>query len=221
MINTIIFDMDGVLIDSEHIFREVEKEMFYELDIEYKDEEMDAYVGRTGFEFWRDMLEKNGIKHITVEKALKENVDRYIEKLNGKKDIAPIEGVLDWIKDFKNHNKNLVIASSSPRRIIDLVIEKLQIHRYFSNTVAGDSVKNGKPHPEIFLKVAAIFDAKPQECLVIEDSENGIKAAKAAGMNCIGYQNKNSGNQNHNLADYSIKEFSVEALEDVKKLFTL
>jgi HAD superfamily hydrolase (TIGR01509 family) len=215
MINTIIFDMDGVLIDSEPYFRQVEKELFEEIGIPFSDEEIDKYVGRTGKDFWENILSNHNVSSITVEQALYEHVERYINLLKKDNTIKLMDGVIGWVKELKKMNKNLIIASSSPRRIIDIVFDKFKLNNYFEHYISGDSVTKGKPNPEIFLTAAKVFGAIPESCLVIEDSENGVKAAKSAGMSCIAYKNDNSGNQSHDLADYIIKSYSKEEFEKV------
>jgi len=87
------------------------------------------------------------------------------------------------------------VASSSPKFFIETVLETLRIREYFKEILSGEEVQRGKPYPDIFLETAEMLRVNPQECVVIEDSTNGIKAALAAGMKCIGFINLNSGLQ--------------------------
>ena len=94
-----------------------------------------------------------------------------------------------------------------PMEVIDVVLERLNLSGYFAAKFSGAEMTFSKPHPEIFLRSAQHANCEPGECLVIEDSENGVRSAKDAGMKCIGFLNPNSGVQNLNRADLIIKSF--------------
>ena len=104
----------------------------------------------------------------------------------------------------------LALASSSPRRIIDLFTSKTSTQSYFEFLLSGEEVPNGKPEPDIFLEAARRLGAAPAECVVIEDSANGVQAAVAAGMRCIGFQNPHSGTQDLKMADLVVDHFGKE-----------
>jgi HAD superfamily hydrolase (TIGR01509 family) len=95
----------------------------------------------------------------------------------------------------------MALASSSTQRVIDTVLEKLALVGVFDPVVSGEEVEHGKPAPDIFLRTAGLLEIPPETCLVIEDSANGVRAAKAAGMVCIGFRNPNSGAQDLSAAD--------------------
>jgi beta-phosphoglucomutase-like phosphatase (HAD superfamily) len=112
----------------------------------------------------------------------------------------------------------LAIASSSHLETIEKVISKLDLSEFFQARISGTELKHSKPDPEIFIKAAEIVHSRPVECLVIEDSENGVKAAKAALMMCIGYQNPNSGAQDLHQADIIINTFEEINAEKIRNL---
>jgi beta-phosphoglucomutase-like phosphatase (HAD superfamily) len=112
----------------------------------------------------------------------------------------------------------MAVASSSSRDIVDLILSKLAIYRFFAATVSGKDVAQGKPAPEIFLKAAADLGVEPRNCIVIEDSPAGIAGAKAAGMICIGFANPNSGRLDLSDADLILDDFSPESRLKVKEL---
>ena len=126
-----------------------------------------------------------------------------------KQKASMIPGCLELIIQLNMSNFQLGIASSSQRSWIDIVTQKFGLSKYFDVIVSGDEIENGKPDPEMFIKTLQIFSKKPQECVVIEDSENGILAAKAAGMKCIGF--KDSENQQ----DLRKADITVNKMEEI------
>jgi len=113
----------------------------------------------------------------------------------------------------------MAIASSNNRRIVDAVVKRFGLDKYMKFIISGEEVKKGKPDPEIFLTTATKIGANPKVCLVIEDAENGVKAAKAAGMKCIGFKNKDSGKQDLSEADLNISNFNEIDLNIIKGLW--
>ena len=101
----------------------------------------------------------------------------------------------------------MAVASSSPEIYINQVIDMLGVKEYFQVLCSGENVKNPKPAPDVFLKAAKELGVSPDECLVIEDSTNGCRAAKAAGMVCLGYYNPDSGDQDLSIADGVIADY--------------
>src|SRR5690606_3322721 len=110
------------------------------------------------------------------------------------------------------------LASSSPVKLINIIVDRLEIRHHFDYLVSGEEVERGKPFPDIFLKVAELYNIEPSDSLVIEDSHNGVLAAKAAGMTCIGYKNLNSGNQDLTKADIVIGHFDELSDKVLKEL---
>jgi HAD superfamily hydrolase (TIGR01509 family) len=117
------------------------------------------------------------------------------------KKLVPTQGVEDLLNRLKSENATLAIASSSIKNNIDLILQKLNLVSFFDLVVSGEEVPKGKPEPDIFLKVSNHFSRQPQDCVVIEDSTNGVLAAKAAGMVCLAYYNPHSGKQDLSKAD--------------------
>ena len=206
MIQTVIFDMDGVIIDSEPVHFKIEKNMFEELKIAMSFEEHCSYVGSSSQNMWETIINKHDVTD-HLETLIKKEHGLYMNYLLNEKDLHPIPGVADLIKELHKNNFKIIVASSSYREIINIVLKKFNLTDYFIAKVSGTELTHSKPHPEIFLQSARLANSKPEECLVIEDSENGITAAKAAGMKCIGFLNPGSGIQNLSRADLIIKSF--------------
>ena len=129
--------------------------------------------------------------------------------------LIPTLGLIDFLEFLKEKSYTITIASSGLKKNIDLILEKLEIEKYFDFVVSGEEVIKGKPEPDIFLKVADHYGREPKDCIVIEDSTNGVVAAKAAKMFCIGYYNPNSGDQDLTKADIIIDNFKDPKLFDI------
>lgn len=196
----VIFDMDGVIIDSEPIHQECERKMFKMLGITVSDEEHNALIGASDETMWLRLGSLHDLP-IKITEAIQLKKTLYMEYLKRETYRKPIPYVLELISGLYNNNYLLVLASSSPHEQINYILENLGIKHYFHAIISGEDVKEGKPHPGIFLKAAESVGIDPESCVVIEDSYNGVMAAKSANMKCIGYKNPNSGNQDLSKAD--------------------
>ena len=207
----VIFDMDGVLIDSEPLHKQVEQEMLKDLGINLPHEEHIKFAG-VGKEMWSILKEQYGYNRDIAEDDLhKEKRERYLKRLISKP-IKPISGVIELVNIAKEAGMKMAVASSSSLENIELVTKSIGIYDDMSFIVSGDDMPRTKPYPDIFLKTAELLNIPVHECLVIEDSANGVQAAKDAEMFCVGFLNPNSGNQNLSLADNV-----VNSIIDIKK----
>ncbi|NRT88403.1 HAD family hydrolase [Clostridium beijerinckii] len=198
-----IFDMDGVIIDSEPIHFEVDMQTIRELGCNISEKELEKYVGSTNEYMYTDIKEKYNIK-----KSLQEIIDYKVELTKMKiieSHLEPIDGIKELLIELKNRNIPTAIASSSPKDLIDIVVSKFKLQEYFKYIISGEEVERGKPSPDIYIETSKKLGISPKECVVIEDSRNGVFAAKDAKMNCIGFKNINSGNQDLSKADIIVK----------------
>ena len=207
MLKAIIFDMDGVLVDSEPLHYEVNRKTMQEhfatdLDYEYYKQ----YIGSTVMAMWSKIIKDFGIVGYTADELfqLSERIKERIISDNG---YPEIPGVVDFVKRLSSKYA-LAVASSSALKNIENNVKRLGLESNFHKLVTGLSVANPKPAPDVFLKAAEELGVKPEECIVIEDSCNGVKAAKAAGMACLGFINPSSGNQDLSQADYLFESFN-------------
>jgi HAD superfamily hydrolase (TIGR01509 family) len=207
MFKALIFDMDGVIIDSEPLYKKANTNTFQKLGIKVSDEEYNGFVGTNGFYMWSTIKKKYNLNY-SVEELIQMENDGFIEYLNQIENPQSIDGINKLLLDLKKHKIIMAIASSSIKRSIHAVIDRLRLREYFKVIVSGEDITNGKPSPDIFLKTSSLINIPAEECLVIEDSRNGVLAAKSAGMKCIGYQNPNSGKQDLNQADYITKNLN-------------
>lgn len=201
----IIFDMDGVLLDSEKLYMDMNQIFFRQLGAEISIAEHQTFVGISATKMWTYIKDKFNLPQSVDE--LKELEKELKHTTLQETDLVPTSGVTDFLEFLKQHDHTMAIASSGLKKNIDLILQKLNIGNYFDLIVSGEQVRNGKPEPDIFLSVAEYYKRTPQDCIVIEDSTNGVLAAKAANMFCVGYYNPNSGNQNLSKADIIINSF--------------
>ena len=205
MLEAVLFDMDGVLINSEIIFYEADKILLEELGHTMTKEYYSQFVGTTAGYMWKRFVADFNLEK--TEKELEERgreiVDMLLEKYGG---FPEVPFVCDFVKKL-SEKYTLVVASSSSMNSIMANVNRLGIASFFKGYVSGNDFSESKPAPDIFLGAARLAGVSPKKCLVIEDSRNGVKAAKAAGMVCIGYENPNSVMQKLNEADYVITDF--------------
>jgi beta-phosphoglucomutase family hydrolase len=219
LLKAVIFDMDGVIIDSEPAHIRLEGEIFKELGIEVTEEEHHSFVGTNSYYMWEVIKNKCNLAQ-TVEELVQNDRDRYFNDLVSEKcETEMITGVTELIKDLYENGLSLAVASSSPLDVIETVVKKFNIDKYFKILVTGDYVERSKPEPDIFLLAAERLQVEPSECLVIEDSHNGVCAARKAGMKCIGYKNLNSGSQDISMADSIVDTFDNLDADTLSKLF--
>jgi beta-phosphoglucomutase family hydrolase len=217
MLEAVIFDMDGVLIDSEPFHLVVNEKIFANLGINLSEDEYHSFIGTTHKDMW-SMIKKRYNLPQPVPELVNMQVSGNINYIKTE-EIEAIDGVINLISEIKKENIKIGIASSSPTEVIELVTKKLGISNYFSAIVGGEEIKRGKPSPDIFLKASKRLNSKPSDCIVIEDSKNGVLAAKAARMKCIGFNNPNSGNQDLTKADLIIDNYDTLNVGNLKNLF--
>jgi len=206
-IKAVIFDMDGVLSDTEKVYAAVESDLLGRYGINFSVEEFtDQYAGVPSNVFLKEILDKHKIK-ADVNKLVKEKWERVNRAV--RKRVIPMPGVFKLIDKCERRKLKLAVGTSSKPDFAWTILKKLGIERKFEAVVTINDVKKGKPHPDIFLLAAKKLGVKPTNCLVIEDGRSGMTAAKAAGMKCIGLvKNKNS-------KDYPA-DILVENLSEIK-----
>ena len=207
MLKAVIFDMDGVIIDSEPTHMKLENETYKKLGIEVTGDEHLSFVGATSNYMWETLKNKYKLSQ-TLEELIEYERNKYFKYLNSDEcEITLIEGVKELIEDLHENGVKLAIASSSPLNVIEAIAKKFQIEEYFEVFVTGDYVKKSKPEPDIFIFASEKLGVSPENCVVIEDSNNGVRAAKKAGMKCVGINSDVEGRQDISMADLVINSF--------------
>lgn len=218
MIHTVIFDMDGVIIDTEPIHRHAFFTQFAELGIPVSAVEYATFLGKSTRNVFQLLKQKYDLPQQVEAMVLRKrelfNI-AFDEDLN--LDLLP--GVRVLIEDLRRHDVQLVVASSASNATIARVFDRFGLGPYFTHRVSGEDFVESKPNPAIFLRAAELAGTPVAECIVIEDAANGVAAAKAAGIYCIAYVSPHSEGQNLHQANRIIRSFnelsaaSVEAIE--------
>lgn len=216
MIEAVIFDMDGVIIDSEPFYLEAEQEVLRNHGHEVPVDFLYQFQGTTHDYMWGMMREEFGIKTGTLD--LVKEADKIREQLIDEKGMTTIPYVLEFIDQLHSLNIPMAIASSSPRKDIEKTIESFNLSDKISYYVSGDEVDHSKPAPDIFIKAAKELNMNPENCLVFEDSSNGVKAGHTAGMNVIAYHNPEFPPGDFSAADKVINSFENLVFDEFKEI---
>lgn len=200
--------MDGVIIDSEPLhYRVFMDYTSRKLGLAISDEEYNTFIGTTNHHIYSTLQKKYSFEG-DITQLIEEYENECEEFLLLSKTEKPIHGVDVLVKNLHQNKIKLGLASSSSKKTINTVLEMFDMDQFFDIKVSGQEVKYGKPSPDIFLRAAELLGISPEECLVFEDSRNGVVAAKTAGMKCIAFYNPNSGNQDLSRADKIIESFA-------------
>lgn len=207
MLKAVLFDMDGVIVDTEPLHYKAYHQMFDDVSIEVSEDLYKTFTGQSTLEICKILcrefqLTKSPEELVTIKR-------KHFEYLfNNDTDLQLLDGVLELIKNYHSHQLTLVLASSASMPNINRIFKRFNLDPYFKAKLSGADLKASKPHPEIFIKAAEASGFKKEECIVIEDSTNGIESAKAAGIFCVGFKSPNSANQDYSNADIVISTFS-------------
>lgn len=214
MIKGILFDMDGVISDTQKLHSKVESVLLGRYGILITPEEITKrYSGVKTREFFDELLKTQNAEY-DLDSLMDEKWTQ-MEKF-ASKSIDAIEGSIGLIRRLSSEGYLLAVASASNFNYVQIVLKTLGVIDNFSCVVSGDMVYRGKPNPESFLLAASGINVKPEKCLVIEDGISGMEAAKHGGMYCIGLvQNKNEKYPTSNLV-LSLSEITSDYLKEMK-----
>lgn len=215
MLKAIIFDMDGVIIDSEPLHVEVEKELAEKLGGKLHGELHETLVGTTDHSMWSKLKDMFDFK-LPVDEIVEMKKEMFIERFD---EIQLMDNFRQLVSSLSDEGYPMAVASSNNRKIVDMIIDNFDLGKYMKFIISGEEVDMGKPDPEIFLTAAKKMNVKPEDCLVIEDASNGVRAAKSAGMKCVGLKDIHHGNQDLSEADLIINNLNELDLNTMKKLF--
>ncbi|OWP61986.1 ABC transporter ATP-binding protein [Hymenobacter amundsenii] len=203
---TVIFDMDGVIVDTEPVHRYAYFRHFEELGISVTDAEYAAFTGRSTRNVYQHLKDRHDLPQPTQELVLAKR-EFFNRAFDEKPDLDLLDGVRHLIDDLHQQGLELILASSASHSTISRVMRRFELGPYFSHLLSGEDFARSKPDPAIFEQAAALARSPKNECVVIEDSANGVTAAKAAGIYCIGYRSEHSEGQDLHHADLVVAHF--------------
>jgi HAD superfamily hydrolase (TIGR01509 family) len=211
--DAVIFDMDGVIVDSEPIHQRVERALFEELRLPVTDTEHEAFLGTSSPDMFTAIAaahrEEWRLLNRTVAEVVALERRRYQEALQ-EGTVPLVDGAVSAIRGAADRGFAVAIASSAPREQIADVVRITDTRDVIQCTRSADDVTHSKPDPEIYLSAATCLGTTPERCWVVEDSTHGVRAAVSAGMRCIAYRNPNSGEP-----DLSAAEIVLDSMEEV------
>ncbi|MDQ1769871.1 hexitol phosphatase HxpB [Labilibaculum sp. A4] len=217
MIKAVIFDMDGLLINSEPFWQESETKVFSSLGLDVNNKMFEQFMGKRIDEVVEVMYKMTPWNHVSKEKVTEDIVENVIRLVLEKG--ACLDGVNKTLENLQQASFKIGLASSSKMKIISAVLEKLQLQDYFEVIHSAEFEKYGKPHPQVFITTAELLGIHPSECLVFEDSLNGVISALAAGMKCIAVPEKDAYNLDKfiiaNKVLGSLNDFEIPQLTDL------
>jgi HAD superfamily hydrolase (TIGR01509 family) len=214
MIKAVLFDMDGVLADTEPLHEQATREVLKQHGISLSSEEYANCMGTGAENTFRSILAAHNLTGIDIAKLVGEKAKIYIEL---SKNVKEVPGAKELVSTISGKMKIGVVSSSSRDKVITM-LKKLHLRPYFEVIIAREDVAMAKPHPEPYMCAAERFKIKPDTCVAIEDAYNGLLSAKAAGMNCIVLRTSNARYVDFSKADLIVSNLGEVTLETVKRL---
>ena len=216
----VIFDMDGVLIDSEPIHIGIEKQLFDKLGIDVSATVHRSYMGASNEFMYSDLRSRFKLSESVSELIESDELFRsdYFHRLDT---IPANDGLISLLGQIKTAGLKLAVATSSSPEIANLLLNKCGIASFFDAIVTTSEAGKSKPSPDVYLLAAQRIGVLPEDCIVFEDSPNGLSAAKSAGMFCVVIQSDSELIQQLSKADYLIQSFTEMTLTRLTDLFAI
>lgn len=217
-LKSVLFDMDGVIVNTEPLHRKAYYKMFEDLGIEVSDEFYSTFTGASTKAVMQSIINHFDLQN-SVEELSQIKRNYFKDYFDHDPDFDLLPGVKELIIHYYENNIKLVLASSAHINTINWVFEKFDLEKYFVGKISGADLQESKPNPEIFEIAAKIANEAQENCMVIEDSTNGIIAANRAGIFCAAYKSEHSKLQDYSSADILISDFSELRLEKIASFF--
>ena len=215
MKNTVIFDMDGVIVDTEPLHKKAYYQHFEELKIDVDAELFSRFTGKSTRNVYQMIKEIFAID-TNVEDLIQRKRTLFYDLFDSDPALKLLDGVEVLIKNLYSANFQLILASSAAKSTIHRIFKRFNLFPFFSHLVSGEDFPESKPNPAIFIEAQRLSGNEKSHCIIIEDSTNGILAANGAEIFCVGYKSENSKNQNYETADLVIHHFDELKVEELE-----
>jgi len=216
----VIFDMDGVLVDSEPIHCKIEKKLFDKLGIVVDEAVHRSYMGASNEFMYSDLKSRFELQESVGELIEMDESFRcdYFKNLDV---ILLNEGVINLLSEIKSAGLKLAVATSSSPAIADILLNRCKITSWFDAVITASEAGKSKPAPDVYLLAAEKLGVSPANCIVFEDSPNGLSAAQSAGMHCVAVQSDSGLIEELSNADYLIRTFTEITLVRLLEIFAV
>lgn len=215
MIKAVIFDMDGVMIDSEPLWEKTEKIMMARKGLVYNPVYREKIVG-LGQKESAVLLKETFSLNENIEDIIDQRISVLLDIYD--RELSLVRGLTELLDSVSKSTLKVALASSSPLKVIEFVLSKFDLNKYFDLVVSGDKVEHGKPSPDIYNYTAERLGLECDECVVIEDSINGVISAKSAGMYCIAIPDKRLNPDGFKKADIIMSNLKCVDMQLLTKL---
>jgi len=215
MIKAVLFDLDGVLVDSEVHSTKASDQVLADVGIYLTDDERKLVYGRRTIDNYKRHIKNRGLD-LDPDELLSRKTQVYKKLIKGK--LEPLPGAIELVKKLKESKIKICVVSSSTLERVEASLNEVGLLWEFPVIISGNCCSKGKPDPEPFIIASEKLQVKPKECLVIEDAEAGIKAAKSAEMRCIAVESPNTHGQDLSNADLIVNSLEEITLESINKV---
>ena len=216
-LKAVLFDMDGVIVDTEPLHRKANFKTFEDLGIEVSDDLYNSFTGNSTKKVCEILISRFGLRQ-TIEE-ISEMKRRYFKHFfDTDDDFRLLPNIYQLFEAYQKAGIVMILASSASMNTIDWVFEKFQIGHFFKGKISGAELKESKPNPEIFNLASEISGYPKENYIVVEDSTNGILAAHRAGIFCVAYKSQHSKNQDYTLSNMIVEDFLDILPEKMKNI---
>lgn len=217
-LKAVLFDMDGVIVDTEPLHRKAYFKTFDQLEVAVSEELYTSFTGASTKRVFETIINHFDLSGTHEEMSVIKRA-HFKDYFYNDEEFDLITGVRKLIEHYYDNGITLILASSATMTTINMVFEKFGLEKYFSGKISGADLKESKPHPEIFLKAAEMAGQPIENCMVIEDSTNGILAAHRAGIFCAAYKSFHTHNQDYSLANIIVSDYAELEVGKISKFF--
>jgi beta-phosphoglucomutase len=217
-LKAVLFDMDGVIVDTEPLHRKAYFKTFDQLKVSVSEKLYTSFTGASTKRVCETLISEFSLSHSHEDiAAIKRS--HFKDYFYNDEEFDLIPGVRKLIEHYHENGITLILASSATMTTINMVFEKFGLEKYFSGKISGADLQESKPHPEIFLKAAEMANQPIENCMVIEDSTNGILAAHRANIFCAAYKSFHTHDQDYSLANIIVSDYSELEVDKISKFF--